>query len=332
MKIAILSIVTGFLISLIISPLIIFVIEKLKGQQSILSYVKVHSEKEGTLTLGGLIFIITGVICYFIFMKNNHVIASICLLSFIGFGLIGLLDDGIKIVFKHNEGLKPYQKIIGQFGISTIIAFYIYFSQLISNTVFVPIINIELDLGLWIIPFVIIFFIAVVNSVNLIDGMDGLAGGVTSVIILCIMCVLLIYENNTMGNYITAYKTNEILNVINLCGGILGGILAFLILNSYPAKIFMGDTGSLSLGGLVASVLALTNTYLIIFLVGIMLVLTVLSVVLQVTFYKMTRKRIFKMAPLHHHFQENGSNETKIVAIYILITIIFCFLTILIYL
>ena len=305
--------------SLIVSPIVLNVVRKLKAGQNILEYVDAHSSKQGTPTMGGIIFVIGLIISFLIIIDDNSRLATITLLVTLAYGLLGFLDDFLKIKFKHNEGLKAYQKAIGQFGIATIIAFFVYNSGLVSNKIFLPFSLGELDLGIWIIPFIIFFFLAVTNSVNLTDGLDGLAGGVSSIFL--IGTILVINSTIVIGE-LSMPHSMELENIILLVSSFSGCVIAFLCYNSHPAKIFMGDTGSLAIGGFIATVLSFTNMYLLILVMGVMFVLNTLSVVLQVGYYKLTKKRIFRMAPLHHHFEKCGVKETKIVSIYYIITAI----------
>ena len=325
MKQALLNLVITFLISIIISPLIIKWLRKLKFGQSILIYVEKHKEKSGTPTMGGIIFILSVVIGYLVFFNKNNTIATISILSLLFFGTIGFLDDFIKIKFKQNEGLKPYQKIIGQFGIAILIALFVYYSDLVGSSVIIPFTNNSIDLGIWIIPFVVFIYLAIVNSVNLIDGLDGLCGGVSSVVLIVISVILFL----GVGNLSEVFR-NEILNLIVVSFGLVGGILGFLIFNSYPAKVFMGDTGSLAIGGFLASLVSLTRQYFLVVIVGFAFVLTAMSVILQVFSYKVFKKRIIKMAPLHHHFEQTY-HEVKVVAGYVILSIIVGVLTISMY-
>lgn len=317
------NIVIGFAISLVLAPLIMFLIKKFKAKQNILEYVENHSSKQGTLTMGGLIFLLGSLISYFIFFNSKYnTIATLSLMAFLGYGILGFLDDFLKIKFKHNEGLKAYQKFIGQIGIAVILAVFIYKSDLIGSEIYIPFVFKIFDIGWWIIPFVVIFYIAVTNAVNLTDGLDGLAGGVSFVTLFIFSIILSLIIDSLSGLGDTFVLVNEYNSLLTFVGGILGSILAYLVFNCYPAKIFMGDTGSLALGGLIASIFAFTKLYLILLIVGIMFVLTTISVIIQVIYFKITKKRIFLMAPLHHHFQLKGCNENKIVTIYIIVSII----------
>lgn len=327
MKLALFNFLICMVITIIIAPFIIKFLYKLKFGQSILIYVEKHKQKGGTATMGGIIFLISSIAGYFIFFAKNNVLGTTIILSFLFFGILGFLDDFIKIKFKQNEGLKPYQKIIGQLGISIILAIFIYNSELVGSICNIPFSSKTIDFGYWIIPFVIFIYLAIVNSVNLIDGLDGLCGGVSSVVLIVMSIVVFLASVGIDNDILVA----EYQNIVIVCMGIAGSLLGFLCFNSYPAKVFMGDTGSLALGGAIASVTILSRNYFLIIIVGFMFVLTTMSVILQVASFKLTHKRIFKMSPIHHHF-EQSTHETKVVAIYIIVTIAIGILTIGLYL
>lgn len=297
----------AFLLALVLGAILAFPVLKLCKKfhlsQTILHYVDKHSGKSGTPTMGGLIFIFAIILSSIFFLQGQIGGAAIALATMLGYGLLGFLDDFIKVKFHKNEGLKPYQKIIGQVGISLIIALYVYFNKGGKLEFF----GLDIDIGVFIIPFIIFFFVAVTNSVNLIDGLDGLAGGVNAVYFLFFGLILAL-----LGQ--TQYALISFAAV--------GALLAFLIVNCFPAKIFMGDTGSLALGGLMAAVAALTGTELLMPILGFMFVITAFSDILQVLHYKRKHKRIFLMAPLHHHFEKKGVHENRIVLVYILITLV----------
>lgn len=319
--------VIGFLVSILFAPIIIKFIKKLKCGQNILSYVDSHIVKQGTPTMGGIIFLLSLIAVFLVSFNENCRLISVVVLVTFSYGLLGFLDDFLKIKLKHNEGLKAYQKFVGQLGIAIIIAIFIYKTNMVGNYIYLPFGMKTVEIGWWIIPFVVVFFVAVTNSVNLTDGLDGLAGGVSMVNVVCIALVVIAVANGMELNQIKA----EYLSIANVCFGLAGAILGYLMFNWYPASVFMGDTGSLALGGFIACALAFTNLYLMMFFVGIMFVLNTLSVVLQVGYYKLTKKRIFKMAPLHHHFEKSGIRETKIVFAYIAITIVMMFLSLIIF-
>lgn len=310
----------GFFVSLIIAPMVLIVVKKLKAGQNILEYVDTHASKQGTPTMGGIIFLLGLLVCFFAIFNNNSRLMSITILVTFAYAVLGFLDDFIKIKLKHNEGLKAYQKAIGQLGVALIVALFAYNSGLIPNIIILPFDWGELELGVWIVPFIVFFFLAVTNSVNLTDGLDGLAGGVSS---LFLFGFILIMSANLGGNvnFSSEIRLDEINNLLLISSALIGAILAFLCYNTFPAKIFMGDTGSLALGGFIASILTFTNMYLLMLVVGIMFVINTLSVVIQVVNYKLTKKRVFKMAPLHHHFERCGIKETRIVFIYYVITL-----------
>lgn len=326
MKLGLLNLLLCFLLAVTVSPLFIKWLRRLKFGQNILIYVEKHKEKSGTPTMGGIIFLIVTLIGYLIFWKENNILATVAMLSFLFFGILGFLDDFIKIKFKQNEGLKPYQKIIGQFGIALIISLFVYFSNLVGSECYIPFTNKTINLGVWVIPFVIFVYIAIVNSVNLIDGLDGLCSGVSSVVIFVYAILLYLTANVLDGVYL-----NEINNLAIVSLGCVGAVMGFMVYNWYPAKVFMGDTGSLALGGLIASLTVFSKNYFLILVVGFMFVLTAVSVIIQVVSFKLTGKRVFKMSPIHHHF-EQGCHETKVSLIYILVTICLGVLTILLYL
>lgn len=326
MRFAILNLCLCFVFACILSPLIIKWLYKLKFGQSILIYVEKHKQKSGTATMGGIIFIISSFVGFLVFYAKHNTLATIMMFSFLFFGVLGFLDDFIKIKYKQNEGLKAYQKMLGQLGISIILAIFVYKSDLVGTSCNIPFSSNTIDLGFWIIPFVIFVYLAIVNSVNLIDGLDGLCGGVSSVVLI-VMCILEYIISSNLDGVMLSENTNLII----ACMGIAGSVLGFLIFNAYPAKVFMGDTGSLAIGGAIASLTCFTKNYFLIMIVGIMFVLTTLSVILQVSWFKLTHKRIFKMSPLHHHFEQT-THEVKVVSIYIIVTIIVGLLTIALYL
>ena len=319
----------AFFVAVLLSPIIIKYCKKLKLGQNILHYVESHAKKQGTPTMGGLIFIIPILITGLFFSNDNILFGLVCLLIFLGYALIGFLDDFIKVKFKRNLGLRPYQKIIGQALIALIAGIYVYINPNIGSKILIPFIDIQLDLGIFIIPFVFLVFIATTNSVNLTDGLDGLAGGVSCVVFFAfgVLCLLSI-KDMTSGLQEVAIIQTEIL--ANLSFITSGALLGFLVFNCFPATIFMGDTGSLSLGAMLGVVATFSNMGLYILVIGVMYVVSALSVIIQVLYFKKTKKRVFLMAPLHHHFEKRGVNENKIVSIYIVITIIVSVISIMI--
>ncbi|MDE6583037.1 MAG: phospho-N-acetylmuramoyl-pentapeptide-transferase [Clostridia bacterium] len=288
----------------IIAPAVLWLCRKLKAQQSILHYVDKHASKEGTPTMGGLIFLLTLLFATFFLFQEDTYLAWFAVIITLGYGLLGFLDDFIKVHWHHNEGLKPYQKIIGQAGLAIIVALYVFLSNRTSLIFF----GWQFDVGWFIIPLVIVVLVATTNSVNLTDGLDGLAGGVT------LICSL------TFGIILALLGGYENANMAMLCFGLCGGLLGFLMFNCFPAKIFMGDTGSLALGGFISAIAVLSGLELLIPIICIMFVLSAVSDIIQVLHYKRTKKRVFLMAPLHHHFEQKGVHENRIVVVYIVIT------------
>lgn len=304
------AIFISFFIAGILGPIIIPLLKRLNVGQSIREDgPQSHLEKSGTPTMGGIIILISLIITLLVGKKIN---TATYILSFatLGFGLIGFLDDYIIVVRKNNLGLRAYQKLIGQVILALILALYQYSTADLGSKLIVPFLkNQYIDLGIFYIPFIVFVIVGTVNSVNLTDGLDGLASGVT-------FFVLAFFG-------IIAYKWG--LGSISIFSiALAGACLGFLIHNAYPAKIFMGDTGSLALGGAVASIAVLLNLPLIIPIVGGIYLVETLSVIIQVVFFKRTGKRVFLMSPLHHHFEHKGYKETKIVAAFWTVTLILC--------
>ncbi len=300
--------ILAVLIGLAVAPLVVHICRKHKLGQTVLHYVEKHSTKSGTPTMGGIIFIFAGLLASACFLWRDSFLAWTSLLVMFAFGLLGFLDDYIKIHFHQNEGLKPYQKIIGQTAIALIIAFLIYYEVGTSLNFF----GLVIDLKWGIIPFAVLVFLATVNSVNLTDGLDGLAGGVSFVYLLFFGAITVLIGSQGMDMLALAIFA------------VAGGVLSFLAFNSFPAKIFMGDTGSLALGGFIACVGLFSGNILYLPIMGLMFVLSALSDIIQVLHFKRTRKRVFLMAPLHHHFEKKGVHENRIVTIYIIVTVLLC--------
>ena len=305
----------------VLAPLVIFFAKRAKASQTILHYVEAHKSKDGTPTMGGLIFLSALLLTSGVFLRENSLLAVITVVTTLSYGLLGFLDDFIKIKLKQNLGLRAYQKLIGQLGIAAILAVFCYTSELVGSTLYVPFTLISFDVGWAIIPVVMIVFLALTNSANLTDGLDGLAGGVSFVMLLAFVGITgLTAAGLDLGG--GQALVDEYTNLMVIGAACAGGVLAFLCFNSFPAKIFMGDTGSLSLGGFIACIAVFTRQELLLPFVCIAFVSSALSVIVQVLHFKRTKKRVFLMAPLHHHFEKKGVNETKIVAIYIVVTIL----------
>ncbi|EGT4137119.1 phospho-N-acetylmuramoyl-pentapeptide-transferase [Clostridium perfringens] len=306
----VMAIVISFIVASILGPIIIPLLHKLKFGQNIRQEgPKSHLKKAGTPTIGGLIFIFATIITMFIMVGNPTDEAMIALYSFVGFGFVGFLDDLLKIIKKKNEGLTSGQKMILLLIVSGFLTWYAY--KYIGTSINIPFLNGQINLGLFYIPAAMFYFAGVTNAVNLTDGLDGLATSVTVLV------------TTFLG--IISYNLGHISLAI-FCVALAGALLAFLRFNAFPARVFMGDTGSLALGGAVAMVALILKMPLILVLIGIIYVIETLSVILQVASFKFTGKRIFKMAPIHHHFEQLGWSETKIVSVFSIITVVFCFI------
>lgn len=303
MKSYFIALLSAFALALILTALLTPLLRRLKAGQYILGYVKEHKGKSGTPTMGGLAFITATIIVAIVFFRFGNQTVNLTLITVAGFMLVGFLDDFLKIYRKENEGLKPYQKIIFQLAIAVIAAVYCYVNNI--TRLFVPFGGgFSFDIYWGIIPLVLFVFLASVNCVNLTDGLDGLAGG-TSLAYLASIGVIL-----ALGGNSSAY----------ICFIGVGALAAFLLFNVNKAGIFMGDTGSLALGGLIACVTVFSGYALYLPVIGITFVFSGISVIVQVIYYKRTRRRVFLMAPLHHHFQMKGYTECKISYAYALLT------------
>lgn len=308
-------IIVSFLIAIFLGPVIIPVLRRLKVGQSIREEgPKSHFKKSGTPTMGGIIIVLALIISLF---TSGYYTQEIWagLFFTVGFGFIGFLDDYIKVVLKRNLGLRAYQKIIGQFIFAFLLALYSSRYSVYGTKLIIPFISTYIDLGVLYIPFVLFVVIGIVNAVNLTDGLDGLNTGVTLIVMAAFSLIA-----NSMKNENVIFEGISIFSA-----GVSGACLGFLKHNANPAKVFMGDTGSLALGGAVSVVAVLSNMVLLIPIIGGIYFAEALSVIIQVLYYKKTKKRIFKMAPLHHHYEMCGWKETKVVAVFWIVTVILAF-------
>ncbi len=310
----------AFVICLIIGPLVIKLMQILRfGQQVRDDGPASHLKKQNVPTMGGIMMMIAIGIGALIFQfKGGALVAT---LATLGYGLIGFLDDFIKIFKKRSLGLRAYQKIIGQFGIALIIAWYGY--QYIGSDIFVPFVG-NVDFGIWYIPFAMFVIIAITNGENLADGLDGLASRMTLVQGITMATIIMLSITSSTD----ASTSNQLKQLAILSALMAGSCLGFLRFNTYPARIFMGDTGALGLGGCLAICALYSKMALLLPIMCVMLVATCISVILQVGYFKISHgKRIFKMAPLHHHYELLGYHETTVTSMYTLITIVSCALS-----
>ena len=310
-----LPLISSFILAYLLGKILIPILHRMKYGQSIREEgPKAHMKKQGTPTIGGLIFIISTfivTILYSVFyvktLKND---AVIILLIFLAFGFVGFLDDYLKIRRKKNLGLRAYQKMILLMLITFVI--YVFSKDTLGTNLYIPILNVNINLYYLYLPFLFIYFTGVTNAVNLTDGLDGLATTVTIIVLIFLFLISFVFGKVDIG--IFAFI-------------LIGSLMAFLIFNVNPARVFMGDTGSLALGGAVASISFLLGIEVVLILAGIIYVIEALSVIIQVVVYKFTRKRVFKMAPIHHHFEHLGWGENKIVYVFGAITLIACIIS-----
>lgn len=326
-----LAFVFSFVFSALIMPIVIKLLKKIKAGQTILGYVENHKDKNGTTTMGGVVFIITTLPLAFIFLNYDTKWFMILLVS-VFFGIVGFMDDYLKIKQHQNLGLRPYQKIIAQFGISIIFAFFIYFFTFNSGKIFIPFSYAQFNIKWLVIPLIILVMIASTNSVNLTDGLDGLAGSVCLFYLIFFTAItnIVYFKTYSMGETGQILQTIQDINVLSML--FAGSILGFLMFNTNKANIFMGDVGSLCLGGYIGASSCILGLQLILPILGFCFVFSAISVILQVFVFKINKKRVFKMAPFHHHLQLSGLSEPKIVAIYSAITSIIGVVCVILYL
>ncbi len=300
----------AFALSVVMGPLIIPVLRKLKmGQTEREEGVKSHLKKAGTPTMGGVIILLSVVVTSVIYIKDYPKIIPILFVT-LGFGLIGFLDDYLKVVMKRSDGLFPKQKMALQIVVTAIFAFYIIKFTDVSLAMLVPFTGGKYwNIGWLAIPLLFVAVIGTVNGVNFTDGLDGLASSVTVLV----------------ATFFTVVAIGTKSGIEPITCAVVGALLGFLLFNVYPASGFMGDTGSLALGGFVASTAYMLQMPIFIIIVGLIYLVEVLSVMIQVTYFKKTGgKRFFKMAPIHHHFELCGWSETRVVAVFSIITALLC--------
>ncbi len=315
-KILLLSFIASVIVSVIIVPILrrlkVGQIERREGPES-------HLKKQGTPTMGGIIMMIviiaiTG-ICYYDYHNDPeqaNIATNLLPLLFvtIGFGIIGFIDDFKKLILKNTNGLSPKAKMLGLLIVAVGYTLILTNVLHVETDIFIPFMGENIILPIWLyIPLAIIVMLATTNAINLTDGIDGLSTSVTTIIITCLTVISIIFE----------------VKEITIFGSILiGTCLGFLLFNLHPAKVMMGDTGSLMLGGAIAGIALYLKMPLLLLIIAIIPVIETLSVMIQVVHFKRTGERIFKMAPLHHHFELSGWKENKIVSVFSVITLLFC--------
>ena len=311
----VLPVIISFVISAALGPVVIPFLRRLKASQTERAEgVQSHLAKAGTPTMGGVIFLLATTVTSLLYVGKYPKIIPILFLT-LGFGLIGFLDDYLKVVLKRSDGLYPKQKMAGQILVTAVFAFYLIKFTDVELTLLIPFTNgYCLNIGWLAIPLMFVAIIGTVNGVNFTDGLDGLASSVT-VMVATLFTVVAIGTNSGIEPITCA---------------VVGSLMGFLLFNVYPAKVFMGDTGSLALGGFVAGTAYMLQMPLFIIIVGLVYLVEVASVMIQVTYFKKTGgKRFFKMAPIHHHFELCGWSETRIVAVFSIVTAILCMIALL---
>ena len=311
----VIPVLISFAICVILGPIIIPFLRKLKmGQTERVEGVQSHLKKAGTPTMGGVIFLIATVITSLFYVRDYPKVIPVLFLT-LGFGIIGFLDDYLKVVLRRSDGLLPWQKFSLQVVVTAVFTYYLVNYTDVNLAMRIPFWSDHyLNLGWLAVPVLFFAVIGTVNGVNFTDGLDGLASSVT-------LIVAVFFSVVSIG-------TKSGIEPITCA--VVGGLMGFLLFNVYPAKIFMGDTGSLALGGFVAGAAYMMQMPLFILLVGLIYLVEVLSVIIQVTYFKKTHgKRIFKMAPIHHHFELCGWSETRVVAVFSIITAVMCLIALL---
>lgn len=312
----VLPVVISFVITVVLSPILIPLLRRLKCGQTEREELESHQVKTGTPTMGGLVILIAVIVTSLFFMKDYPKIIPILFMT-VGFGLIGFLDDYLKVVLKRSDGLLAWQKLLLQFIITVIFAVYLVKIVDMPLVMIVPFTGgKEWDPGILAIPILFFAVLGTVNGVNFTDGLDGLASSVTVLV----------------ATFFTVVAVGVKSGVEPITCAVVGALMGFLLYNVYPAKVFMGDTGSLALGGFVVSTAYLLKMPLFILIVGLIYLIEVLSVIIQVGYFKLTHgKRVFRMAPIHHHFELGGFSgkgegwsETRVVAVFSIVTALLC--------
>ncbi len=303
------SVMIAFAISALLGPVIIPFLRRLKVGQTEREELKSHLKKTGTPTMGGLMILAGMLLTSLLFVKDYPKIIPVLFLT-VGFGVIGFLDDYLKVVLRRSDGLLAWQKMLLQIVVTGIFAYYIINYTDVSLTMLIPFSSGKyLDIGWVALPLMFVAVIGTVNGVNFTDGLDGLASSVTVLV----------------ATFFTVVAVGTASGIEPVTGAVAGALLGFLLFNVYPAKVFMGDTGSLALGGFVAATAYMLQMPLFIPIVGFIYMIEVISVMMQVSYFKATHgKRIFRMAPIHHHFELGGWSETRVVAVFSIVTALLC--------
>ena len=311
----VMSVVISFMISVILGPSVINYLRKLKAGQTVREDgPQTHLKKSGTPTMGGILILLSITVTSVWYVRDYPKLLPVLFVG-LGFGLIGFLDDYIKVVLKRSLGLRAWQKMLGQLLVTGVFAYYMAEMSGISMAMKIPFFPGKyLDLGIWNVPVLFFVVIATVNGANFTDGLDGLASSVTVMI----------------ATFFSVAAVGMASGIEPVTCAVAGALLGFLLFNVHPASVFMGDTGSLALGGFIAAAAYMLQLPLFIPIVACIYALEVISVILQVGYFRMTGgKRLFKMAPLHHHFELCGWSETRVVAVFTIVTALLCLVALL---
>lgn len=310
----VIPVIVAFAISAILGPIVIPFLRRLKIGQTERKELESHLKKNGTPTMGGIMILASIILTSLFYIKDYPKIIPVLFMT-VGFGVIGFLDDYLKVVLRRSDGLLAWQKMLLQFGLTIVFAVYMVRYSGISMTMLIPFSGGKyLDMGWAAIPVLFLAVIGTVNGTNFTDGLDGLASSVTIMVATFFSVV--------------AIGTNA--GIAPITCAVVGALLGFLLFNVYPASVFMGDTGSLALGGFVVSAAYVMQMPLFILIVGLIYLVEVLSVMIQVGYFKISHgKRVFRMAPIHHHFELGGWSETRVVAVFSIITAILCMVALL---
>lgn len=321
------TVVAAFAMAMVLGPIVIPWLKKMKFGKEIYELgPQTHKKKQGTPQMGGIIFAVPALIAALAFSYGDARwdFLLVALASALGFGLIGFIDDFLKIRRHSAEGLTPKQKLAPQIVLSIGLAFWAYFNPKIGSSLTVPFFNVEWNLGWFYIPVMVFVLVGTVNSANLLDGLDGLLGGcaLLDFVAMALICVALAAAKPA--------EADNLLNVAIFAGAMVGGLLGFLRFNSHPARVFMGDVGSFFIGGALVGMTLVTRLSLLLPVIALAMVMSSVSDLIQFAYFRATHgKRFFKMAPLHHHFELSGMPETRIVAMYYIVTAVLCLVSLL---
>ena len=320
------TVVAAFAMAIVLGPIVIPWLKKLKLGKVIYELGPDHAAKAGTPQMGGIIFAMPALVAAVAFSYKDAEwgLLLMCLVSAVGFGAIGFIDDFLKVKKHSSEGLTPKQKLAPQIVLSVALAVWAYLRPDVGSSLTVPFFKVEWNLGWFYIPVMVFILVGTVNSANLLDGLDGLLGGCAlfDFITMVVICLALSAADPA--------RSGSLLNVAIFGGAMAGGLIGFLQYNSHPARVFMGDVGSFFIGGALVGMCMVTRLSLLLPIIALAMFMSSVSDLIQFAYFRATHgKRFFRMAPLHHHFEKCGMPETRIVAMYYIVTVMLCLLTLL---